>query len=154
MTDYRVLVYSVDPDGNEAQLAIYEPTETEPAYRRVKLAPHRNCNSGSCNSNSLWAIVSLDHVPIVSGNDWLLMTNIEAYRLGMMSVKAREDGNTVQADALFFGHDRNAKNARGGLRYSDGLAALPLLRAELRKYTGDNTAINIQTTNTNLANFY
>jgi len=150
VTDYRVLVYSVDPDDNESQLAIYEPTETEPAYRRVKLTG-RGC--GSQCSDSLWAIVSLDHIPIVGGSDWLLFSSVEVYRLGMMSVKAREDGNTVQADALFFGHDRNSKNARGGLRHSDGLAALPLLRAELRKMTGDLTSINIQTTNTNLAGF-
>jgi hypothetical protein len=152
ITQYRVLVYAVDPDDNETQLAIYEPTETEPAYRRVKLAPYRNCSSG-CNSNSLWAIVSLDHVPIVNNSDWMLMSNIEAYRLGMMSVKAREDGNTVQADALLFGHDRNAKNARGVARYSDGMSALSILRAEVEKYTAGISSINIQTTNTNLAGF-
>lgn len=148
-TQYRVLVYSVDQDTTtEVQLAEYQPTETEPAYRRVQLSA--GCSSGCA---SLMAVVSLDHVPVRHENDWLMFSNLEAYRAGIMSVKYRKEGNQQLADAYFFGTPRTSKAVRGPLRYAEGMGALPILRAELRKYTGDQTAISIQQQGLDLRGF-
>lgn len=153
-TAYRVMVYSVDPDDSESLLAIYEPTETEPAYRRVSLPGYSASNgSGCCESSTLMAVVSLDKIPVQTPNDWLLFSNMEAYRQGLMSVKFRKEGNIAMADNYFFGLNRSPKAIRGPLRYADGMGALPILRAELRKYSADVTSVNIQTDSVNLAGF-
>jgi hypothetical protein len=163
-TQYRSLVYAVDQTtGAETQLSIYEPTETEPAYRRFNIpgycgsaevdASVGQCATAACNSRNLTAIVSLDKIPVQVPNDWLLFGNLEAYRQGLLSVKYRKEGNMAMADAYFFGTPKPSKNNRGPLRYSEGMGALPILRAELRKYTSDITSINIQTDGLNLAGF-
>lgn len=155
-TQYRVLVYSVtnDADATETQLADYEPSETEPAYRRVNVEGYRQCETSDacCSTQSLTAIVSLDKIPVQTPNDWLLFTNPESYRLGLKSIQARKD-NPALADALMFGSPRPAKNRMGASAYSDGMSALSILRAELRKYTSDTTSVNIQTDETNLIGF-
>lgn len=162
-TTYRVLVYAVDAtSGDELQLAEYAPTEMEPAYRRVSIpgfctpAAHDASlpiSDTPCSTRSLKAIVSLDKIPVQVPNDWLLFCNMEAYRQGLMSIKFRKEQNQAMADAYFFGQARPAKAIRGPLRYAEGMGALSILRAELRKYTADITSVNVQTTETNLAFF-
>jgi hypothetical protein len=140
ITSYPVQIFAVDQSTTvETQLAEYQPTETEPEYRRVYL-------QGACGNScsSLKAVVSLDQVTIRDENDWLLFHNLEAYRQGMKSIIYRDEGNQVLADAYFFGTNRGSKNGRGVLRYAEGMGALPILRAELRKHTGDRTEIAIQ----------
>lgn len=155
VTEYRVLVFSVNQDdATETQLADYEPGETEPSYRRVNIpgycSPNGDCE---CSSRTFKAIVSLEHIPVRVANDWLLFCNIEAYRQGIQSIKFRKEGNQALADAYFFGTNRSSKNARGVLRYAEGMGALPILRAELRKYTADITSINVQHAGVNLIGF-
>lgn len=156
VTDYRVLVYSVtnDADATETQIAEYQPTETEPAYRRVNVQGFRQCENDDacCSTQSFMAIVSLDKIPVRTPNDWLLFCNMEAYRLGLKSIQARKD-NPVLADALMFGTPRPARNRMGASAYSDGMSALSILRAELRKYTSDTTSINVRTDGVNLVGF-
>jgi hypothetical protein len=148
-TQYAVSVYTVDQDTtDEVKIAEYQPTETEPAYRRVQL--NVGCDSGC---SSLIAVVSLDQVPISHENDWLLFSNMEAYRQGIQSIRYRKEGNQQLADAYFFGSPRQAKNGRGILRYAEGMGALPLLRAELRKYTSDRTEIAIAHDGLNMGGF-
>lgn len=156
VTQYPVLVYSIDQgDGvTEVQLASYQPTETEPSYRRISIPGYCSPSENSqCQSRTLMVVASLDQVPVRHANDWLLFHNMEAYRQGLMSVKLRKDGNQALADAYFFGSPRQAKNGRGVLRYSEGMGALPILRAELRKMTGDGTAIRVAHDGLNLAGF-
>lgn len=150
LTSYPVQMFAVEQTTLvETQLAEYQPTETEPEYRRVYL--RGTCETSECNS--LRAVVSLDHVPVRSANDWLLFSNLEAYRNGMMSIRYRKEGNQQLADAYFFGTERRSKHMRGPLRYAEGMGALPILRAELRKYTGDKTEIAIQHSGLDLRGF-
>jgi hypothetical protein len=146
----------------ETLIAEYEPTETEPAYRRVSIPGYCSsstdrtvgrCATTNCGTRTLSAIVSLDKIKVQIPNDWLMFTNEEVYRYGMQSIKARKDGNYDLADAFFFGTPKPSKAIRGPSRYADGMGALPLLRAELRRYTSDLTSINIQTDSLNLAGF-
>lgn len=153
VTSYRVLVYAYDAAADtETQIADYQPGETHPSYQRLQV-PRTCCTGDACNSRSLLAIASLQHIPVTSANDWLLFTNLQAYSDGMLSAKLREEGNFALADAYFFGADRNAKPARGTSRHADGMGALSLLRAELRRMSGDTTSVQIQQTHTLLSNF-
>lgn len=149
VTTGRVQMFAVEQTTLvETQLAEYQPTETEPAYRRVYL-------SGACEDScsTLKAVVSLEQVTVRDANDWLLFSNLEAYRDGLMSVRYRKEGNAELADAYFFGVNKSSKNGRGVLRYADGMGALPILRAELRKYTGDRTEISVQHSGLDLRGF-
>lgn len=153
VTQYRVLVYSLDVDTDvEVQLADYQPSETHPTYQKFKV-PRICCPANGCDTRTLMAIASLQHIPATVANDWLLFQNLQAYSDGMMAAKLREEGNFGLADAYFFGTPKPSRNGRGVLRVADGMGALPLLRAELRRMTADVTAVQVQTTTLNLAGF-
>jgi hypothetical protein len=145
-TNYKLLMYGVDATtGDETPLGDYQPTETNPMYRVIKI-PHLKGRCGCSSSGgtrTLTAIVSLQHIPVQADTDWLLFQNLIAYGDGVYSEKLREEGNVVAADGYFFGNDRTPQNARGVLRKIDGTGALPLLKAELRKMTGDVTTVNV-----------
>lgn len=155
-TAYRVLVYAADvDDGTETPIAEYQPSETEPMYRVVNIPNYRggNCGCGSSGTQTLLAVVSLQNIPLQHDNDWLLFTNLSAYKAGMMAEKMYESGDVAMGDAYFFGTSKPARNARGVLRVTDGMGALPLLRAELRKQTGDQSVVDIKYNTLDLAGF-
>lgn len=154
-TQYRVLMYSVDGDGVEVQLANYEPSETHPMYRVVSIPGLSNCTASAsgCTTKTLKAIVSLQHVPITADEDWLLFTNLAAYKQGVMAEKYYEEGNIALGDAYFYGQPRPARNGRGVLRHTLGQGAISLLEAELRKMTGDITTVNMGRDVLNLGGF-
>lgn len=148
-TSYRVLMFAIDSGGNETrQLGDYQPTETNPMYRRMWLPT--GC---STQTRTVTALVSLQHIPLTQDNDWLLFTNLSAYEDGIMSAKYREAGDITLADSYFFGNPRPPKNARGVSRYNDGMGMIPQLEAELRKMTGDRTSVNVDYDGVNLAGF-
>lgn len=153
LTDYRVLVYSVDAtSGDESAIADYQPSETEPMYRMVSIPKFNTCGCDGAERTML-AVVSLQHIPVSADNDWLLFQNLAAYKFGLMAEKAYEEGNIELGDAYFFGRTRPSRNARGVLRHTYGDGAIPALEAELRKMSGDQTSVQIQYSTINLAGF-
>lgn len=149
-TDYRVLMYALDVSTatETHQIADYQPSETRPMYRRMSLPG--NCSS---STQTIQAIVSLQHIPVVDDNDFLLFQNLAAYTDGVLGEIARENGDHLKADAYFYGLPKPSRNMRGVLRHSYGMGAIPLLEAELRKQTGDRTSVSIQHDGVNLAGF-
>lgn len=144
VTDYRVLMFALDTDDNERQLADYGPQEVNPEYRKVRLPGVRTgCGSGCGNLNTLRCLVSLQPTTIVGANDWLLFNNLAAYSDGILAEKYYENGDVQQGDAYFFGLAKPARNNRGVLRVAVGNGALPLLESELRKMIGDRTETRV-----------
>lgn len=143
-TVQRVLVYELNTDTSaERQIATYEPDETRPLYR-VGYLPHANsihcgCTINGTNTKTLTCQVSLQHVPLVSDNDWLILQNPSAYKSAMIAMKAYEDGEAAKGDYYFYGSSAPSRNARGVVRVVNRGGAIPLLQAELRKATGDRT---------------
>lgn len=145
VTAYRVLVFAVDTDGNERQLADYGPTETNPTYRKVKIPGVRGASCGCAGNQTVRALVSLQPGLITQANDWLLFADaLPAYSDGIMAEKLYENGDIAAADALFFGVPKAARNARGVLRSSVGMGALGYLESQLRKQSGDKTTVRVQ----------
>ena len=157
-TNQRVLVYSYDTSTTtEAALAIYQPTETNPMYRqtfipnfdRIKCCGCEDDDSGD-QQRTVTALVSLQHVPLESDNDFLLFTNIGAYTMALQAAKLWEDPNTYnQGNWYFYGTQANARNGRGVGRVVNRGAAIPMLVAELRKMTGDRTNAFVYADETN-----
>jgi hypothetical protein len=156
VTQYRVLGYAVDATtGDEVSIADYQPGETEPMYQVYNIPKFGRvgCGCGTGSTRTLLAIVSLQNTPVVVDNDWLLFTNLAAYKEGLMAEKYYEMGDRVNGDLFFFGRDRPARNARNSARFNPGMGAIPLLEAESRKSSADVTAINMQVSTLNLIGF-
>lgn len=126
-TDGLVRIYRCKTDNTEQfAMAIYQPTETVPNYRRSLIPGFASqcCSSGGCGTGVLTAMVKLALVNVVSDNDYLVIGNLEALRLWCQAIKHRED-NAVQ------------------LAQEAELQAILELNNELRNFTGrDEVAIN------------
>lgn len=156
VTTYRVLMFAVEDEDTDAlrQLAEYEPSETNPTYRKKRIPGLRaNCGTGCGNRSTLRCVVSLQHVPITGPDDWLLFANLPAYSDGILAEKYYENGDGAAADAYFFGNPRPARNARGVLRVAVGQGALGQLESELRKQTGDKSTVRVQRDGLSLIGF-
>lgn len=153
-TNTRVLVYSVDATTglNEIQLADYQSDETKPMYRRLRINGMPRQTNPACVS-TLLCIVSLQHIPIVNDNDWLLFQNLPSYEDGVRAVKFREDGNVAEADAFMFGTQKPSQSSRGASRIINCSGAIPLLQQELQKMTGQKTTVRSNHTGVLLVGF-
>jgi hypothetical protein len=124
VTQGPVRVYEVDPSGtgNHIMLAILDPTEIVPSYRRYFCAdipvvaasdpPIRIRTTGKRR-----------FLPVSADTDFLIISNTGALRLELLAID-REDGNDFQGSAEF--HKR----------------ALDLLQAEAKTYQQDPTRVS------------
>lgn len=90
ITNGRLNVFGVDENGNETKIAIWEPSEVTPMYRRSYLADFSCC----CTAN-VEAIVRLELIPALVDSDWLFISSIAAIK-HMMKAIQREDRNQYQ----------------------------------------------------------
>lgn len=107
VTQYPVRLYEVN-DANviTRSLAMYEPSETNPIYRRSQipgLTDMAACAGASidCTTNKqVTALVKLQHVPVVVDNDPLVIGNLAALKLMVMSILREEQNRLQEAMAL------------------------------------------------------
>lgn len=144
-TDYLVRVYAVDPDGVETAIAVYQPSETRPTYRTLKIPNfrgiQRNCCPAGENTVNMTCLVKLAHVPIATDNDWLIFENIMAYQSAIQAEKYYQEGNFAAGNTYFYGTQAAPSNGRNGMRVVNRGAAIPLLQAELQSKGGGRTDI-------------
>lgn len=96
-----------DADGVNAlrDLAVYEPSETNPMYRRMKIKgycgiPGKQDDNGR-TIKQLEAMCSLEFVPLVSENDFLLLDDMDALAFGVQAVKYNQAGDAENAEVFF-----------------------------------------------------
>lgn len=122
-TQGPVRVYEVDPGNtsNHIMLAILDPTETVPSYRRYFCAdiPKPGPNDPPVR---IRVTGKRRYLPIFSDTDFLILSNLGALRLEMLALD-REDGNDFQGSEIF--HKR----------------ALDLVTAESKTYQQDPTRV-------------
>ncbi len=101
-TQGNSFLYEYDPSTDKLRdLAIYEPNETNPRYRASKILNW--CGLGGCTKTttvdeveyqtkqaSLECLVKLAHFDLVNDNDFLLIDNLRAFKLGFQAVKLEE----------------------------------------------------------------
>jgi hypothetical protein len=116
-----VRVYEVDPinTANHIMLAILDPTEIVPSYRRYFCADIPLLNPGDPPVR-IRVTGKRRFLPIYNDTDFLILANLGALRLELLALD-REDGNDFQGSAEF--HKR----------------ALDLLQAEVKSYQLDPT---------------
>lgn len=72
-------------------IAIYEPDETNPSYRRSLIAGLSNVSGGACETKTVNAIVKLDYVPARVDTDWLVIGNLPALKDMCQSLRKAEN---------------------------------------------------------------
>lgn len=127
-----VRLYEYDPVTTlQRLLAIYEPDETLPEYRR-SIVPGLACGrngSDDCEQTSLIVLAKLKFVPVKLPTDYLLISNPAALKDMVQSVKKRQDN--LISDAVAYEQ-----------------SAVAELERELMDFHGDGTSDPVAMINT------
>lgn len=116
ITAGNVRAYTVDPDGNLAAIANYEPDEEIPSYRRTYLKPFpaaRRC----CDYRTIEAMVKLAFIPARRDTDFLLIGNLTALKFECQAIKKEEDDLTQEAEVY---HQKAIRELNNELRTYNG----------------------------------
>lgn len=133
ITQGPVRLYEYDTvTGSQRLLAVYEPDETLPEYRR-SMIPSVGCcpgatTTGECHQNVVTVLAKLKFVPVRAETDYLLIANTAALKDMCMSIKKREDNLIAEAAA-----------------YEQ--SAVAELERELSNFHGDGTSDPVATMN-------
>lgn len=149
-TNYRVLLYDLDlATMQERLLGIYQPGETNPAYRTTKIPAladlsrlsSSSCCVSTCGYVNVRGLAKLAHVPLAGDGDFLLYRNLVAYREAIRAEQRWSEGNLAAGNFHFFGQvaPKQARASNQATLSKGG--AIPMLRAELRSMTADLTTI-------------
>lgn len=124
------------PAANVKSLAVYEPDETLPVYRKSLipgLADMAACSGSEtdCESKYVTVMAKLRFIPVVNDNDWLLIGNLGALKLAVQAVIKEDkdlhgEADTCMAKAVFE------------------------LEKELQSYLGDGAKVPIRIENPSL----
>lgn len=126
-------------------LAIWEPTETLPDYRRSfipALDSIRGCRcsdtlTSDCQKTRVTVIAKQKFIPVASDLDFLPIGNAPALKLAMLAVMREERGDTAGAQTAMYGVLDPVRR-----RYVNG--AVPILDDELSEYQGAGVVIPIR----------
>jgi hypothetical protein len=138
-TNFPVRLYSYDvtTSAQDELIALYEPSETTPIYRRTYLPGLVNmaaCSgaSESCTNNKVCTILArLQHVPVVADNDPFVIGNLAALKLMAKGIMMEEQHEIGMAEQFF----------ASAAREIDG---------EIAAYLGDGMQQGIRAENTEL----
>ncbi len=89
-TNGAIRLYEYDTVNlTQRAIAIYEPTETNPSYRR-SLIPGLSNSGGECETQQVTVMAKLEYIPAKVDNDWLLIGNLPALKDMCQSIKFAE----------------------------------------------------------------
>lgn len=127
VTNGNVRLYEYDGSANVRALAIYEPDETLPSYRRSYVPGLRNVNQGSdtCARASVEVVAKLRFIPVSKENDFLLIGNIQALESETKAIRA-------------FDNELNDK------AYAFEARAVQYLEQELQAFQGDGPVVQLR----------
>lgn len=102
-TEGNVHLYEYDAASDTMRdLAMYEPSETNPRYRRTNIQ-NFSCMPTSCSESdgvtnrSLEAMFKIAFVPVESDNDFLMIDNFDALKLMVHSIRLEDAGDDEAA---------------------------------------------------------
>lgn len=134
VTDYPVRLYETSATPAIVKLlALYEPSEEVPIYRRSFVPGLQNMgacpdSTADCTENKmLTAYVKLQHVPVVVDNDPLVLGNLAALKLMVMAI-LREEQNRHDEAAILEG--KASRELDGELASYLGDGMVPALKVQ------------------------
>jgi hypothetical protein len=106
-TQGNVTLYEYDPASDTRRLlAVYEPNDTNPRFRRslvVNFNNHWGCNANNSTSpkyHQLDVLVKLEFIPVVNPWDFLLIDDWDALTFAVQAIKAEEAGDLQTANGF------------------------------------------------------
>lgn len=123
VTNGPIRLYQQDADtGTRSLLAVYEPDETEPSFRKYKI-PGLSNYSAECQVVTL--LVKLAHMPVSKDTDWLVIGNLPALKAMCKAVQLEEANEWDEARKF-------------------EASAVEELQKELSTYVGDATVFSVR----------
>ncbi|MBA3357746.1 MAG: hypothetical protein H0U18_17755 [Pyrinomonadaceae bacterium] len=129
-----IRLYDYNPTtGVQRPIAIYEPDETVPEYRRYMvpgMGDHSSCcgSTTDCGTKTVTVLAKLAFIPVRNDSDYILIGNVPALKDMCMSILKREQNLIQEAFAY-------------------EASAVKLLDEELSNYYGDGTVDPIRSIN-------
>ncbi len=124
-TQAYLTLWAVDVDtAEETMIGNYEPTETNPSYRRYRIALVNEVASVRVSCK-------MRYVPCVSETDYVFPDNIPALKAALMSLRYR-DQDDLEREAEYFGRalqiiNNEMKEQRGGEQYVAQIIGAPAM---------------------------
>lgn len=129
--DGQVWLYEEqDVTSTQRLIGQYQYFETRPHYPRYLLP------TVDTATTTVDLIGKLAFIPLAKDNDYCIIGNIDALKLGCMAVKAEEEHNWTEANLLWFGGRMPDGSPRTG--------AVQLLDAELNHHRGSGNRMSMQ----------
>lgn len=112
VTNGNVRVYTFLPsDSSQAAIAVYEPDETKPIYRRSQIPNLENlcclstCGGTSppppgCDKKKITVMAKLRFIPVSRDDDWMLISNLNALKL-MVKALLKQEQNLLQEAEMY-----------------------------------------------------
>lgn len=103
-TQANALLYEYDTvTATQRDLALYEPSETNPSYRRYKI-PSFCCIPTGCPTDNgvqlkqVEVLVSLNFIPVLTDNDFLAISDFDAIKQALAAIRLEEANQDEQAE--------------------------------------------------------
>lgn len=138
----RLYEYNTD-DTTQRAIAIYEPDETQPEYRRIFIKGVKRKEGDACQYRTILAMAKLEFIPAVKDTDWLLIGNLPALKFACKAIKF-EEANDVTNAAIYMNGGRIGSTMITGaigeldveLRHYKGSGIVQPIRRESRELSG------------------
>lgn len=134
VTNGHVRLYEYDSVGlaNVQALAVYEPDETLPEYRKTFIPSLVNAAAGSdCENVKVEVAAKLRYLPVSVDNDFIMLGNLRALCEMVRALRKYENDLIAEAQAY-------------------EATAVRYLQEELKSYKGDGPVVQLRTQNTNI----
>jgi hypothetical protein len=119
-TTAGVLLYSVDADDEETLIAVYAPSETDPAYQRFQLPCYPD------NIQVARILSRLTFVEMSDDKDIVIPSRLGVLKLGLMALNYEDRNDFERADGYW---SRGLKMIDNDKQEFEGDAAIPLVDA-------------------------
>lgn len=128
----RLYEYNTTTAANVRALAVYEPDETLPEYRKsfVPSVPHRASGS-DCEKVKVEVAAKLRYIPVSGDNDFIMIGNLRALVSMVQALRKYENDLINEAQSY-------------------EATAVRYLEEELRSYQGDGPVVQLRTQNRNI----
>lgn len=105
-TQGMTYLYQYDPVAlNQLQLAVYEPNETNPQYRKTRVSNMNQIQSGEgSNNEKIWtcdAMVKLQYFPVINDRDFLFISDWDALAYGVQALNFDNQNDTQNSEVFF-----------------------------------------------------
>lgn len=117
----------------QTALAIYEPDETRPSYRKQLLTDLGCGCAGNNGTSQVTVMAKLEFIPVRNDNDWLMIGNFSALESEVQSIMKRRNNLFEESVAW---HMQAIKTLRDELRHYLGAGAVVPMRMQSRNLGG------------------